>query len=200
MHKSSNFEKNHLKYMFTITRIINFVRKPEQEWITINEENKPVWYVFLIYALPLIILEAVSNYIGTIFLWKGNINYAFTLSLLGIAIPVLLIVIGTIITTALAGVFKSEKNLKKTATIFIYSLLPFYISGMISNLHPSLGFVKIIGIYSIYLLYEGLSVSLDTPYKKITFFTGINVVALIFSWLLLIVAIATIINDIVIKT
>lgn len=112
------------------------------------------------------------------------------------AIPVSLIIIGTLITTALAAVFKSEKNIKKSGVIFIYSLIPFYLSGILSNLHSSLGFVKIISIYSIYLIYEGLSVLLDTPYKKITLYTGINVVALIFFWLLLIVTIATIISNV----
>jgi len=165
-------------------RIRNILLFPRWEWKTINLEKRTLKETFISYALPLILLGAVSKFLGS-FLYVRNVldidAYRFSLPLIHagyfIFLQVLTIMITTVFVYGLSGSFLSVKDYSKSGKVVIYSYTPVYLLFIIANLHSSLDFIMLPGFYSIVLLWTGLPVLLQTPTNKLPAYVIILVIS-----------------------
>ncbi len=165
-------------------RIRNMLLFPKWEWKVINLEKRTLKETFISYALPLVLLGSVSEFIGS-FLFVRNVldidAYRFSLPLIHtgffIFLQVLTIMLTTVFVYGLSGSFLSIKDYSRSGKIVIYSYTPVYLLYILANLHSSLAFIMLPGLYSIVLLWTGLPVMLQTPTNKLPGFVIILVIS-----------------------
>jgi hypothetical protein len=147
-----------------IKRTINIIFNPVNEWIVIADEPYSHAALVRTFALPFIILCSVSKFAGLLFI-SGQFEFqnALLLSLIQFVIIYTGIYLTSKIVYKLAPSFHSEKNQDQAFKLIIYSCVPFFISTFIVNLLPSLFFFQLFYLYTIYLLYNGITVLLKTP-------------------------------------
>lgn len=115
-------------------RIRNMLLFPKWEWKVINLEKRTLKETFISYALPLVLLGSVSEFIGS-FLFVRNVldidAYRFSLPLIHtgffIFLQVLTIMLTTVFVYGLSGSFLSIKDYSRSGKIVIYSYTPVYL-------------------------------------------------------------------------
>ncbi|MCO5267106.1 MAG: YIP1 family protein [Lentimicrobium sp.] len=155
------------------SRIRNILLFPRWEWKVINLEKRSLKEVFISYAFPLILAGAISQFIGSFLYVKNELDidaYKFSLPLIQsaffIILQVAIVILATIFLYGLAGKFGSNKDFIRSGKLIIYSLTPLYMLYVVANLHASLTWTLIPGLYSVYLLWTGLPVLLNTHALK----------------------------------
>jgi hypothetical protein len=81
-----------------------------------------------------------------------------------------------LIIDALAPTFQGTKNQMQALKVAVYSSTAAWLAGVFI-LIPALGFLQILGLYSLYLLYLGLPRLMKTPEDKALVYTAIVIVA-----------------------
>ena len=168
-------------------RVKNIILQPAEEWAVIEKEPSSVAELYRSYIVPLAAIGPVASIIG--------------LSLIGINIPgvgtyriPLMSAIGQAVVNyvlALAGVyvlaliidglaptFQGTKNNIQALKVAAYSSTAAWLAA-IFILIPALGFLQILGIYSLYLLYLGLPVLMKAPQDKAFVYALVVIVAAI---------------------
>jgi Yip1 domain len=82
------------------------------------------------------------------------------------------------IVNLLAPTFSSQKNFDSALKVTVYSYTPSWLCGVFL-LIPALGFLRILGLYGLYLLYLGLPPVMKTPPDKAIWYTIVIVVCAI---------------------
>ena len=165
-------------------RIRNILLFPKWEWKVIQLEKRTLKETFVSYALPLILLGAISKFAGS-FLFVRNVldidAYRFSLPLIHagffIFLQLLTIMLTTVFVYGLSGSFMSVKDYSKSGKIVIYAYTPVYLLYILANLHSSLAFLMLPGFYALILLWTGLPVLLQTPVNKLPGFVIIIVIS-----------------------
>ena len=152
--------------MFT-ERIKNLIINPAEEWRAIKEEPDDKAAVIREYALPFIVLLALSNFLG-ILIFKNYVTIVFmVVSTLVVFIGAFLSIhISASIINQMAPSFGSIKDITKAYQLVIYSYTAVFITHSIANLIPPLFFIVILGLYSVYILWVGLGILMETPEDK----------------------------------
>ena len=152
--------------MFT-ERIKNLIINPAEEWRAIKEEPDDKAAVIREYALPFIVLLALSNFLG-ILIFKNYVTIVFmVVSTLVVFIGAFLSIhISASIINQMAPSFGSIKDITKAYKLVIYSYTAVFITHSIANLIPPLFFIVILGLYSVYILWVGLGILMETPEDK----------------------------------
>lgn len=181
--------------MNIIERVKNIILKPKQEWEIIEKEDTEISDIILKYVIPLAVIPAIASFIGYLllsFVFSAIFNtlfstgkvffsfwYAIKNSFVEFAIPVIVIVLASVIISALSDTFKSKNDLKKTFQLLAYSFTPFLIAGILM-LVPYLGYLgRIAGIYGFYLLYLGIKPMLKTPEDQHVPYLAVSIVVVL---------------------
>lgn len=162
-----------------IERARQMVLNPKETWKTVKGENYTIQELVINYAAPLALIPAVATLFG--------------LSIIGIRVPSGHIVRSPFMETLAAGVvgylfhllgllaagwfvhflapyFNARQDFVASVKLVIYAMTPVWLLGVFTAL-PGLGILQILGVYSIYLLYQGIGVVLDTPPEKVLWYT-----------------------------
>lgn len=168
--------------MALLDRVKNIILKPKEEWLVINNETPPGASLIFTYLLPLALIAAVATFIGfSFFITAGfGMEYGLILALIVLIQIVVSVYVNALVTDALAPSFASEKNLGKSIQLVVYAATPAYVGGIL-NIIPFIGWLGSLagGIYSIYLLYLGLSVMKKTPEDKVPVYLIVIIAVLI---------------------
>ncbi len=159
--------------------------QPAEEWPAIDKETGSTADLYTSYIIPLAAIGPIASIIG--------------LSVIGVALPVggsyrislisaighavvgfVLALVGTyvlaLIINALAPTFLGVKNEFQALKVAAYSSTAAWLAG-IFNLIPTLAFLQILGLYSVYLLYLGLPALMKAPQEKALPYTAVVIVA-----------------------
>lgn len=155
-------------------RVKLIISRPKQEWIQVEFENPGIAKMIFGYLIPLSLIPLISlvigygvigdrNSIATPFLWfrdmKAGIAYGLGFFFSCIFSPV----IAAFIINSLTPRFNTEKNLRRTMQLTIYSFTPVMI-GSIMFLIPLFSFLGYLaGFYGIVLVMFGVSRIMKTP-------------------------------------
>lgn len=161
-------------------RVKNILLQPAQEWAVIERESARVADLYVAYIIPLAAIGPVASIIGLSIVGLGgyriplmsSIGHAvvtFVLALAGVYVLALVI-------DALAPNFQGTKNQMQALKVAAYSSTAAWLAG-IFILIPALGFLQILGIYSLYLLYLGLPMLMKTPEDKALGYTATVIIA-----------------------
>jgi hypothetical protein len=163
--------------MNLVDRVKGIIVSPKTEWPVIAGEPGDVGYLFSNYVAILAAIPAVCGFIGRLLL-GGSLIGGLIAAVVGYLLTFVAVYIVAWIINLLAPTFSSQKNFENALKVTVYSYTPSWLAGVFL-LIPALGFLKILGLYGLYLLYLGLSPLMKTPPEKAIWYTIVSVVCAI---------------------
>jgi hypothetical protein len=166
--------------MNIIERAKNILIKPKDEWTIIDQEQTTVKELLTSYLLPLSLISAVAAFIGYGFLTPyASFTWGIKYAVINFIIMVAGVYISAFVIDMLAPNFGATKDFRKAIQLVTYTYTPILVAGVL-YLIPSLGtLVFIAGIYSLYLLYLGLTPLMKAPEDKAMTYFILSLVVLI---------------------
>lgn len=147
-----------------INRIKNIIASPAEEWEIIKGEATSNKELIINYALPLIVLGGISQFIGSSV--HFGIGHSAFATILGFIVPIIGIIIASYVINELAQSFNSRKDLNRAFKLVTYSYTPALVAAIVANLSVFLAFAALFGLYGIYLFWIGISSMMETPEEK----------------------------------
>ncbi|HMK64606.1 MAG TPA: Yip1 family protein [Thermodesulfobacteriota bacterium] len=178
--------------MNLVQRVMDISLKPKDTWQVIKSEPATIKDLYTSYAVPLAAITPIASFIGfsligfSMLTMRYRIPLATGLShaIVSYALSLVGIYVVAQIIDALAPNFGSQKNLINAMKVVVYSYTPAWVAGIlliIPGLSPITGLVS---LYSLYILYLGLPVLMETPQDKAM---GYFVVSIVVSILVFVV-------------
>jgi hypothetical protein len=169
-------------------RVKGILLNPRAEWSVIEREQGDVAYLFMNYVAILAAIPAVCGFIGTSLIGislpgLGTVRVPIVTGLVGAVVGYLLtfamVYIVALLADLLAPTFQGQKNPENALKLVVYSYTPAWLAGVFL-LIPSLGFLAILGLYGLYLLWVGIPPLMKAPQEKSIVYTlAIIVVAIV---------------------
>jgi len=178
--------------MDLINRVKQILVSPKTEWQTIDSENDANVTVLQKYVLLLAAIPAVA-----VFICHGVIGYSVlghhvVSTGLGIKYAIIQYIsaVGGVYITAfvidiLAEKFGSQKNFDKAFSLVAYAYTPTFVGGIFHFYAPISILATLAGIYSLYLLYLGLTPMMKTPDDKRVSYFVVSLLVMILASILL---------------
>ena len=180
-----------MDFRFLWDRIRQLIVDPEKAWYTIYTEDKPAGYIRNNFFLPLVVLAAISAFLGSLLFTNTGVSEVYSV-LAGIKYIILyssVIYATTYVFVKISSYLNIKNDLQSSFNIVVFSAAPFMLCQIISRLFESFIFINILALYGLYLLWLGNERLLNPPEKLKTplllagaaVFTGFFI---IFDWLL----------------
>jgi Yip1 domain len=177
-----------------VQRVIALLKSPKSEWPVIAAEPASVGALYKGYIIPLAALPAICMFVKSSFIGSGmfgisyrsGIGVGLSTAVISYLLSLLLVYVMALIIDALAPTFSGEKNRIQALKTAAYGYTAAWVAG-IGALVPGLSFLIVLAgaIYSIYLLYLGLPVTMKAPPEKAAGYLAlVVVVAIVLSWII----------------
>ena len=140
------------------------------EWRVIAGEPSDTRWLFANYVAILAAIPALCGLIGWILVGLP-LGTSILIALVRYVLSFVAVYLVALIIDALAPTFDGEKNFENALKLAVYSAAPFWLAGVFL-LIPRLEFLRILGLYGIYLLWLGLPPLMRAPQQKSTAYTG----------------------------
>ena len=169
-----------------IDRAKAIILSPKDEWPKIALETTPQGEILKSYVIPLAAIGPIASLIGGQVFGYGMFGFSYRPPLLGAAVSAVIafalsilgvIVLG-LIADALATKFGGQSNKLAAFKLVAYSYTAAWLAG-IFGLIPSLGFFGLLGVYSFYLLYTGVTPMMKIPEAKAGGYLAVTVISAI---------------------
>lgn len=169
-----------------IDRAKNILLKPLEEWPRIEAEPSTVQEILVRYVLPLAAIGPVAGFIGGQVFGYGALGFTYRPSLLSslssAIVTYVLSVIGIFVLSLVADFvapkFGGTSNRLSAFKLVAYSWTAGLVAGVFGII-PSLAFLAILGLYSVYLLYTGATPLMKVPQDKAAGYTAVTIVCAI---------------------
>jgi len=178
--------------MNLVERVKAIILTPKTEWPVIAGEPGDAAYLFSNYVAILAAIPAVCGFIGRLMFGRSIIGGLIVAVVLYLLSFVSVYIVAWVV-NMLAPTFSSQKNFENALKVTVYSYTPSWLVGVFL-LVPALGFLRILGLYGLYLLYLGLPPLMKTPPDKSIWYTIVIVVCAIIVWIVLFSIITAIIG------
>jgi hypothetical protein len=174
-----------------IERAKNILLKPLAEWPRIEAEPCTIQDILTRYVLPLAAIGPVASFIGGQVFGYGALGFSYRPSLLSslssAIVTFVLSVIGifvlSLIADFLAPKFGGTSNRLGAFKLVAYSWTAGLLAGVFGII-PSLAFLSILGLYSVYLLYTGATPLMKVPQDKAVAYTAVTIVCAVLIYIL----------------
>ena len=171
--------------MNLIDRAKSILTTPKTEWIVIDSETATPQSLLTSYVVPMALIGTVAAFIGYGFVGLnvfgikvGGINWGIAQGLTYFVSTLVSFFIASYVIDALAPNFGSEKNINKSAKLVAYASTASYVAAVFAIL-PSLSFLAILGLYSVYLFYVGLPILKRTAADKVIAYMIVSALVII---------------------
>ena len=167
--------------MNLVKRVKDILLSPQTEWQVIDAEPATPADLYKNYIVPLAAIGPIAQIIGySVFgitvpfagTYRVPIGSAITSALVGY----ILILAGTyvlaLIIDGLALTFNAQRSQIQALKVAAYSSTAAWVAGIFA-LIPGLRLLSILGLYSLYLLYLGLSIVMKSPREKVIAYTAV---------------------------
>jgi hypothetical protein len=169
-----------------IDRAKNILLKPVEEWPRIEAEPSTIQEILARYVLPLAAIGPVASFIGGQVFGYGALGFTYRPSLLSslssAIVTYILSVVGILVLSLvadfLAPKFGGTSNRLSAFKLVAYSWTAGLVAGVFGII-PSLAFLAILGLYSVYLLYIGATPLMKVPQDKAVAYTAVTIVCAI---------------------
>jgi hypothetical protein len=160
-------------------RVKGILLNPRAEWAIIEREPGDMAYLFMNYVAILAAIPAICGFIGSSLIGislpgLGTIRVPIVTGLVGAVVGYLLtfamVYIVALLADLLAPTFQGQKNFESALKLVVYSYTPAWLVGVFL-LIPSLGFLTILGLYGLYLLWTGIPPLMKAPQEKSIVYT-----------------------------
>lgn len=160
--------------MNIVERATAIITKPRETWGIIKAEQTTVKELFTSYAAILAVVPAAASFVGFSLvgysLPGGHYRVPITSGLVQAILQYVFTLAGAyavaFIIDALAPKFDSRKDLAAAAKLAVFAATPAWIGGALAVLPALAPLILIASLYSLYVLYVGLPVLMETPKEK----------------------------------
>ncbi|HEV7366841.1 MAG TPA: Yip1 family protein [Gemmatimonadales bacterium] len=179
--------------MNLVERVRQLLLSPRTEWEVIEAEPTIPAALYTGYVMPLAAIGPVAQVIGyTVFgitvPFLGRFRVPIGSAITTAIVTYILTLIGTyllgLIIDGLGPTFGAQRNPTQALKVAAYSSTPVWLAGVFA-LVPALGWLQILGLYSVYLLYLGLPTLMKVPRDKAAGYTVVVIVASIVLFMLI---------------
>jgi hypothetical protein len=188
--------------MDIVNRVQQIILKPKEEWVKIKEEKVTLAELFTSYALILVAVPAVAQFIGYSIVgrripfvgwYRMGIGSGLLYAILYYVFTLVAIYVFGIVINALAPTFSSKSDATNAMKLAVYSMTPAFVAGAFYII-PFLGFLAILGsLYGIYILYLGFATPMmDTPKEKVVAYLVVSLVVVVVLWVIIFVILGAI--------
>jgi hypothetical protein len=158
-----------MDFKFFLISLKNILLNPVKAWETIDSENRSIKVVRDSFLIPLLLLVTISTIAGSLIFINTELSPVYSI-LTGV--KTFLAIFITVYTSSL--IFKEitypldlGRDFSVSFRIITFSITPFLICLLVSNIFESLLFLDILGLYGLYILWTGAEKLLNPPqYKK----------------------------------
>lgn len=175
--------------MNLVERVKAIILRPKEEWPVIEREPGDAAFLFKNYVAIVAAIPPVASFIGGVFIGYGPFHMGFFGGLFHAIVVYLLTFVGVYVMAFvidfLAGTFGATKNFDNALRISAYAPTAGWLAG-IFGIIPALGFLSILGLYSLYLLHTGIAALMRPPADKAVIYTVVAVVVMIVVWIVII--------------
>lgn len=170
--------------MDLLGRIKGILLSPRSEWNVIETEPGDMGDLFKNYVAILAAIPAVCGFIGTALVGislpgagtvRVGIGPALVAALVGYALSFVMVYVLAQIINALAPRFGGRQDFASALKVAVYSNTPGWLVGVFM-LVPALGFLGILALYGLYLVWTGLPILMKTPEDRSLGYTAAVVV------------------------
>jgi hypothetical protein len=166
-----------------IERIKGIILKPDVEWAVIDAEPATVASLYQGYILILAAIGPVAGFLHGVLFGYSVAGFSYRPSFMGAlssavvqyVLGLVMVFIVALIIDALAPTFQGQKSQIQALKLVAYSSTASWLCGIFS-LIPGLGFLGILGLYSIWLFWRGLPVMMKSPPEKSLAYTAVIIV------------------------
>ena len=173
--------------MNLVQRVQDILLRPKQTWPVIAGETEDTASIYTKYVMILAAIPAVAGFIGITLVGVGAFGVSYRLPVMtGLVQMVVSYVLSLVmvfvlaqIVNALAPTFGGVKNPIQALKLVAYAGTAGFVGG-IFGLIPALGILGLLaGLYSIWLIYTGISVLMRNPPEKSAAYTAVVIVCAI---------------------
>jgi hypothetical protein len=173
--------------MALIDRVQSILLRPKATWPAIAGESASVGSIYSGYVCILAAIPAIAGFIGLTLIGVGGFGISYHLPIVaGIvrmvvsyALSLVMVFVLALIVDALAPTFGGTKNQIQALKLVAYGSTAGFVGGIFS-LIPSLAILGLLcGLYSIYLIYTGISTLMRCPPEKAGAYTAVVIVCAI---------------------
>lgn len=188
--------------MDIVNRVQQILLKPKEEWINIKEEKTTIVELFTSYAMILVAIPAVAQFIGYSIVgrripfvgwYRMGIGSGLLYAILYYVFTLVAIYVFGIIINALSSAFSSKSDATNAMKLAVYSMTPAFVAGAFYII-PFLGILAILGsLYGIYILYLGFATPMmETPKEKVVSYMIVSLVVVVVLWVVIAVILGAI--------
>jgi hypothetical protein len=174
--------------MNLVDRIKGILLQPKSEWAKIDSEPGDAGYLISNYVAILAAIAPICTFIGTSIIGFGGERLGIALGLVRAVVVYVLSLIGFFVVgyiiDFLAGPFGARKNLQSAMKVSAYAPTAAWLAGVF-NILPALSFLAILGLYSLYLLYGGISALMKPASNSALLYTIAVIVCAIIVWVVI---------------
>jgi len=166
-------------------RVKNILLQPGREWAVIAVERPGIPDLYRSYIVPLAAIGPVASIIGlsvigvsipTMGRYRVPIGNAIVQAIVTFVLSLVAVYVLALIIDALAPRFSGQRSQIQALKLATYSSTAAWLAGVFV-LIPALGFLAILGLYSLYLLYLGAPVLMKVPESKVVGYTVVVIIA-----------------------
>jgi Yip1-like protein len=165
------------RLMNLVERVKGIILSPKTEWAVIAGEPGDTGYLFGNYVAILAAIPAVCGFIGALLIGLPPVT-ALIAAVIKYLLAFVSVYIVAWIVNLLAPAFGSQKSFASALKVTVYSYTPAWLAGVFLII-PRLGFLTILGLYGLYLLWLGLPPVMKTPPEKAIWYTIVIVICAI---------------------
>lgn len=169
-----------------VARAKAIILKPREEWPVISAEKTSIAGMFIGYAVILAAISAIAQFLRSVLFGYGAFGFSyrpgFTASLsTGISqyvLSLLSVAVIALVADFVVTKFEGQPNRNAAFKLAIYGSTAAWVSG-IFQLVPGLGVLALLGLYSLYLVYLGLTPLMQVPREKALACTAVILLAVL---------------------
>lgn len=175
-----------------IQRVQDILLKPKPTWDVIDGEAATVKGLYTGYVMILAAIGPVCGVLGNM-LFHGFYFAPFVLvaAIVGYVMTLVAVYVMALVIDGLAPSFGGTRNPIQAFKVAAYAGTASWLAGVF-QLAPVLGFLAIVGLYSLYLLYVGLPKLMKVSDDKAVVYTLVVIVAMIVVYVAIAVVMSTI--------
>lgn len=158
-----------MNFKYLVAGIKNILFNPDKAWDNIEAEEKQVRTIRDSILLPVIILVSLAALAGSLMFSNSALpaSYSFFVAVRTFLILITTVYVAALIMGEITFPLDLGRDFNTSFTIITFSFIPFFICSILSGLFESLLFVNIIGLYGLYIFWEGTGKFMNPPrYKR----------------------------------
>ena len=152
-----------------VERAKNILMTPKTEWPVIAAEPATIGEIYRNYVIILAAIPPLAMAIGLFLMgsgyWHFPVGFIVGQAVLSYILALIGVYVLALIIEALAPTFDGSKDRLAAFKLAAYSMTASWLAGIFWVI-PVLGFLSIVGLYSLYLFWLGLPVMMKSPPEK----------------------------------